>query len=78
MNSHVVRFLERRKKKSSALRNGAAAATNAELEDGCDATAVLLKKGKVVGGNSELLGKGVQLFVQKRSLSVGKILCLLS
>lgn len=45
MNSHVVRFLERRKKNASALRNGAA--TNAELEDGCDATAVLLKKGKV-------------------------------
>ncbi|XP_075902249.1 sodium/potassium/calcium exchanger 3-like [Nelusetta ayraudi] len=44
MNSHVVRFLERRKKNASALRNGGAAATNAELEDGCDATAVLLKK----------------------------------
>lgn len=43
MNSHVVRFLERRKKSSSSLRNGAA--NNAELDDGCDATAVLLKKG---------------------------------
>nr|XP_046256969.1 sodium/potassium/calcium exchanger 3 isoform X1 [Scatophagus argus] len=42
LNSHVVRFLERRKKNSSALRNGAA--NNAELDDGCDATAVLLKK----------------------------------
>ncbi|XP_059215757.1 sodium/potassium/calcium exchanger 3 [Centropristis striata] len=42
MNSHVVRFLERRKKNSSKLRNGAA--NNAELDDGCDATAVLLKK----------------------------------
>uniref|UniRef100_A0A8C4HV96 Sodium/calcium exchanger membrane region domain-containing protein n=1 Tax=Dicentrarchus labrax TaxID=13489 RepID=A0A8C4HV96_DICLA len=42
MNSHVVRFLERRKKNSSTLRNGAA--NNAELDDGCDATAVLLKK----------------------------------
>ncbi|XP_028279768.1 sodium/potassium/calcium exchanger 3 [Parambassis ranga] len=42
MNSHIVRFLERRKKNSSSLRNGAA--NNAELEDGCDATAVLLKK----------------------------------
>lgn len=45
LNSHVVRFLERRKKNSSALRNGAA--NNAELDDGCDATAVLLKKGKL-------------------------------
>lgn len=43
LNSHVVRFLERRKKNSSTLRNGAA--NNAELDDGCDATAVLLKKG---------------------------------
>uniref|UniRef100_UPI0037E7C9E0 sodium/potassium/calcium exchanger 3 n=1 Tax=Semicossyphus pulcher TaxID=241346 RepID=UPI0037E7C9E0 len=42
LNSHVVRFLERRKKNSSGLRNGAA--NNAELDDGCDATAVLLKK----------------------------------
>uniref|UniRef100_A0A0F8ARY2 Sodium/potassium/calcium exchanger 3 n=1 Tax=Larimichthys crocea TaxID=215358 RepID=A0A0F8ARY2_LARCR len=42
MNSHVVRFLERRKKNSSTLRNGAA--SNTELDDGCDATAVLLKK----------------------------------
>ncbi|XP_039639713.1 sodium/potassium/calcium exchanger 3-like [Perca fluviatilis] len=42
MNSHIVRFLERRKKNPSSLRNGAA--NNAELDDGCDATAVLLKK----------------------------------
>ncbi|XP_049927763.1 sodium/potassium/calcium exchanger 3 [Epinephelus moara] len=42
MNSHVVRFLERRKKNSSSLRNGAA--NNGELDDGCDATSVLLKK----------------------------------
>ncbi|XP_034040330.1 sodium/potassium/calcium exchanger 3-like [Thalassophryne amazonica] len=42
MNSHIVRFLERQKKTSSSLRNGAA--NNAELDDGCDATAVLLKK----------------------------------
>ncbi|XP_056291170.1 sodium/potassium/calcium exchanger 3 [Pseudoliparis swirei] len=42
MNSHVVRYLERRKKKSApSLRNGAA---NGEPEEGCDATAVLLKK----------------------------------
>ncbi|KAJ0067227.1 hypothetical protein NL108_013701, partial [Boleophthalmus pectinirostris] len=40
-NSYVVRFLERRKKNSSALRNGAA--NNTEQEDG-EATAVLLKK----------------------------------
>ncbi|XP_068455470.1 sodium/potassium/calcium exchanger 3 isoform X2 [Clinocottus analis] len=42
MNSHIVRFLERRSKNSPSLRNGAA--NNAELDDGCDATAVLLKK----------------------------------
>ncbi|KAM9808810.1 sodium/potassium/calcium exchanger 3 isoform 1-T1 [Syngnathus typhle] len=42
LNSHVVRFLERQKKKSSSLRNGAA--SNGELDDGSDATAVLLKK----------------------------------
>ncbi|XP_032367713.1 sodium/potassium/calcium exchanger 3 [Etheostoma spectabile] len=42
MNSHIVRFLERRKKNPSSLRNGAA--NNADLDDGCDATAVLLKK----------------------------------
>ncbi|XP_051815558.1 sodium/potassium/calcium exchanger 3-like isoform X2 [Acanthochromis polyacanthus] len=42
LNSHVVRFLERWKKNSTSLRNGAA--SNAELDDGCDATAVLLKK----------------------------------
>ncbi|XP_063731076.1 sodium/potassium/calcium exchanger 3 [Eleginops maclovinus] len=42
MNSHVVRFLERRKKNSSSLRNGVA--NNGELDDGCDATSVLLKK----------------------------------
>ncbi|KAM7385041.1 hypothetical protein PAMP_001140 [Pampus punctatissimus] len=42
LNSYVVRFLERRKKNLPSLRNGAA--NNAELDDGCDATAVLLKK----------------------------------
>uniref|UniRef100_A0A7N6A1P9 Sodium/calcium exchanger membrane region domain-containing protein n=1 Tax=Anabas testudineus TaxID=64144 RepID=A0A7N6A1P9_ANATE len=42
LNSHVVRFLERRKKCSSSLRNGAA--SNTDLDDGCDATVVLLKK----------------------------------
>uniref|UniRef100_A0A3Q0RMK6 Solute carrier family 24 member 3 n=1 Tax=Amphilophus citrinellus TaxID=61819 RepID=A0A3Q0RMK6_AMPCI len=42
LNSYIVRFLERRKKNSTTLRNGAA--NNAELDDGCDATAVLLKK----------------------------------
>ncbi|XP_061767056.1 sodium/potassium/calcium exchanger 3-like [Nerophis ophidion] len=40
LNSHVVRFLERKKKYSSSVRNGAA---NGELDDGSDATAVLLK-----------------------------------
>ncbi|XP_076020497.1 sodium/potassium/calcium exchanger 3 [Genypterus blacodes] len=42
MNSYIVRFLGRSKKNSPSLRNGAA--NNAELDDGCDATAVLLKK----------------------------------
>uniref|UniRef100_A0A7N8WMR5 Solute carrier family 24 member 3 n=1 Tax=Mastacembelus armatus TaxID=205130 RepID=A0A7N8WMR5_9TELE len=42
LNSYVVRFLERGKKNSSSLRNGAG--NNTELDDGCDATAVLLKK----------------------------------
>lgn len=42
LNSHIVRFLGRRKKNSTTLRNGAA--NNTELDDGCDATAVLLKK----------------------------------
>ncbi|XP_076600083.1 sodium/potassium/calcium exchanger 3-like isoform X1 [Chaetodon auriga] len=42
LNSHVVRFLERRKKNLSTLRNGAT--NNAEVDDGCDATTVLLKK----------------------------------
>lgn len=46
LNSHIVRFLERRKKKTSTLRNGAA--NNPELDDGCDATAVLLKTGKIL------------------------------
>ncbi|XP_054652174.1 sodium/potassium/calcium exchanger 3-like [Dunckerocampus dactyliophorus] len=41
LNSHVVGFLERKKKYSSSVRNGAA---NGELDDGSDATAVLLKK----------------------------------
>lgn len=44
LNSYIVRFLERSKKNSPSLRNGAA--NNAELDDGCDATAVLLKKCK--------------------------------
>lgn len=46
MNSYVVRFLERRKKNSASLKNGAA--NNTELDDGCDATAVLLKKGMIL------------------------------
>ncbi|XP_024152492.1 sodium/potassium/calcium exchanger 3 isoform X2 [Oryzias melastigma] len=42
MNSRIVRFLESQKKSPSGLKNGAAG--NADLDDGCDATAVLLKK----------------------------------
>ncbi|XP_013875617.1 sodium/potassium/calcium exchanger 3 [Austrofundulus limnaeus] len=42
LNCYIVHFLERCKKNSSSLRNGAAA--NAEVDDGCDATAVLLNK----------------------------------
>ncbi|KAK6328721.1 hypothetical protein J4Q44_G00006990 [Coregonus suidteri] len=41
-NSNIVHFLERRKKNSSSLGNGTA--SNADLDDNCDATAVLLKK----------------------------------
>ena len=44
-NSNIVRFLERRKKNPSSLGNGTA--SNADLDDNCDATAVLLKKGMV-------------------------------
>ncbi|KAG5266597.1 hypothetical protein AALO_G00233910 [Alosa alosa] len=42
LNSTVVRFIERRKKNSGNLGNGTA--SNADLDDGCDATVVLLKK----------------------------------
>ncbi|XP_029030961.1 sodium/potassium/calcium exchanger 3-like isoform X2 [Betta splendens] len=42
LNSHVVHFLEQRKKSSCSLKKGAA--SNIELDDGCDATAVLLKR----------------------------------
>ncbi|XP_066535544.1 sodium/potassium/calcium exchanger 3 [Hoplias malabaricus] len=41
-NSHVVHYIERRKKNSTNLGNGTA--SNTDLDDGCDATAVLLKK----------------------------------
>ncbi|XP_076830838.1 sodium/potassium/calcium exchanger 3 [Brachyhypopomus gauderio] len=41
-NSYVVRYFERRKKNSASLGNGTA--SNTDLDDGCDATAVLLKK----------------------------------
>uniref|UniRef100_A0A3B1IVY0 Solute carrier family 24 member 3 n=1 Tax=Astyanax mexicanus TaxID=7994 RepID=A0A3B1IVY0_ASTMX len=41
-NSRVVHYLERRKKNSTNLGNGTA--SNTDLDDGCDATAVLLKK----------------------------------
>lgn len=42
-NSYVVHYFERRKKKTTNLGNGTASST--DLDDGCDATAVLLKKG---------------------------------
>uniref|UniRef100_A0A3Q3B5I0 Sodium/potassium/calcium exchanger 3-like n=1 Tax=Kryptolebias marmoratus TaxID=37003 RepID=A0A3Q3B5I0_KRYMA len=42
LNCYIVNFLERWKKNSTSLRNGAAA--NTEADDGCDATAVLLNK----------------------------------
>lgn len=60
LNSHVVRFLERRKKNSSTLRNGAA--NNAELDDGCDATAVLLKKGWSVSKGIQQLNVRLNLY----------------
>ncbi|KAK2852593.1 hypothetical protein Q7C36_007794 [Tachysurus vachellii] len=41
-NSYVVHYFERRKKKATNLGNGTASTT--DLDDGCDATAVLLKK----------------------------------
>ncbi|KAF5910111.1 sodium/potassium/calcium exchanger 3-like [Clarias magur] len=41
-NSYVVHYFERRKKKATNLGNGTASST--DLDDGCDATAVLLKK----------------------------------
>ncbi|XP_072534241.1 sodium/potassium/calcium exchanger 3 [Salminus brasiliensis] len=41
-NSRVVHFIDRRKKNSTNLGNGTA--SNTDLDDGCDATAVLLKK----------------------------------
>lgn len=42
-NSYVVHYFERRKKNATNLGNGTASST--DLDDGCDATAVLLKKG---------------------------------
>ncbi|XP_060782042.1 sodium/potassium/calcium exchanger 3 isoform X2 [Neoarius graeffei] len=41
-NSYVLHYFERRKKKATNLGNGTASST--DLDDGCDATAVLLKK----------------------------------
>ncbi|XP_046886257.1 sodium/potassium/calcium exchanger 3 isoform X1 [Hypomesus transpacificus] len=43
LNSLIVRYLERHKKNSSSLGNGTA--SNADLDDNCDASSVLLKKG---------------------------------
>uniref|UniRef100_A0A4W5N437 Solute carrier family 24 member 3 n=1 Tax=Hucho hucho TaxID=62062 RepID=A0A4W5N437_9TELE len=52
-NSNIVRFLERRKKSSSSLGNGTA--SNADLDDNCDATAVLLKKANLHRKQSVLM-----------------------
>ncbi|XP_052429240.1 sodium/potassium/calcium exchanger 3 [Carassius gibelio] len=41
-NSRVVNYIERRKKNSTNLGNGTA--SNTDIDDGCDATVVLLKK----------------------------------
>ncbi|KTG46979.1 hypothetical protein cypCar_00010903 [Cyprinus carpio] len=41
-NSRVVHYIERRKKNSANLGNGTA--SNTDIDDGCDATVVLLKK----------------------------------
>lgn len=41
-NSRVVHYIERRKKNSGNLGNGTA--SNTDIDDGCDATVVLLKK----------------------------------
>lgn len=45
-NSRVVHYIERRKKNSANLGNGTA--SNTDIDDGCDATVVLLKKGNAV------------------------------
>ncbi|CDQ71529.1 unnamed protein product [Oncorhynchus mykiss] len=52
-NSNIVRFLERRKKNPSSLGNGTA--SNADLDDNCDATAVLLKKANLHRKQSVLM-----------------------
>lgn len=44
LNSRVVNYIERRKKNSGNLGNGTA--SNTDIDDGCDATVVLLKKGE--------------------------------
>ncbi|XP_036430188.1 sodium/potassium/calcium exchanger 3 [Colossoma macropomum] len=43
-NSRVVHFIERRKRKKNSTNLGNGTASNTDLDDGCDATAVLLKK----------------------------------
>lgn len=55
-NSRVVHYIERRKKNSANLGNGTA--SNTDIDDGCDATVVLLKKGNAC---SPVLYKCVQL-----------------
>ncbi len=56
-NSRVVHYIERRKKNSANLGNGTA--SNTDIDDGCDATVVLLKKGNA---SSPLLDKCVQVW----------------
>ncbi|KAL6487108.1 hypothetical protein MHYP_G00037340 [Metynnis hypsauchen] len=43
-NSRVVHYIERRKRKKNSTNLGNGTASNTDLDDGCDATAVLLKK----------------------------------
>uniref|UniRef100_A0AAR2LIQ1 Sodium/calcium exchanger membrane region domain-containing protein n=1 Tax=Pygocentrus nattereri TaxID=42514 RepID=A0AAR2LIQ1_PYGNA len=43
-NSRVVHYIERRKRKKNSSNLGNGTASNTDLDDGCDATAVLLKK----------------------------------
>lgn len=61
-NSRVVHYIERRKKNSANLGNGTA--SNTDIDDGCDATVVLLKKGNACG--PVLYWSCVQLLCNKK------------